>query len=87
MLSGLLDLDASRDSSSSQVDSSVHSMPSGMSSSYSILGSEFSRGVWEVLKHDTKNLFSSSAFSLLVFAVESPDVNTGVLDEELFRAL
>ena len=40
-----------------------------------------------MLKQDTKNLFNSSAFSLLVFAIESPDVNTGILDEELFRAL
>ena len=73
MLSGPLDLDASRERRCSRMDSSVHSMSSGMSSLHSISRSKFSRGVWDVLKHDTKNVFSNSAFSLFVLAIQSPD--------------
>ena len=44
-------------------------------------------GGWDLLKHEAKNAFKSSAFSISLSAEVEPDVNVGILLQDSMREL
>ena len=84
ILSGPLDFVVSREASISRIFSSLQRKSSGKLSRHCMQWKSSDNGVCELLKHDAKNVFRSSAFSSLVCATLVPLCRLGMeADEQL----